>query len=287
MNTTMKTLKNFLELAALVLFALLVPTLSQAQQNLIVQTTLTTALTAPASPATGVAPVPYAAVVLGSTTGLVGYTLNNTTTINAQQFWVLYIDREEMAVIQVNGTVAQVVRGYNSTVATSHQTGAMVLYGKAAWFYSYDPGTTFAQGGSGVSGGTVCTVAGQFAFPWVNVRTGSEWACSPQTLTYVPWFNNSNNPNSSVDFGTTAAVAGAQPIIAPLFRLSGTNAISSFLIPVGFNATAVGGGQFCIVPTGAFTWTLTNNIADAGTAVVGKTLCFTWDAGTAKFSSSY
>ena len=283
----LKTMKKTLKVLLLLLASLALPALSYAQQNLLVQTTLTTALTAPASPSTGVAPVPYANVVLGSTTGLVGYTLNGTTTINAQNFWVLFIDREEMGVIQVNGLVAQVIRGYNSTVATSHAAGAMVLYGKAAWFYSYDPGTTFAQGGSGVSGGTTCTVAGQFAFPWVNVRNGAEWACSPQTLTYVPWFNNSNNPNNSVDFGVSAAVAGAQPIIAPLFRLSGTNAISSFTIPVGFNATAVGGGQFCIVPTGAFTWTLTNNIADAGTAAVGKTLCFTWDAGTAKFSSSY
>jgi hypothetical protein len=282
----MKTLRHKIAFALLVaLVVLLFPLIGQAQQNLLVQTTLSAAIPAPTQTASP--PAPYAIVQVASATGIVGYQLNQTSTINTQNFWVIYVDREEMGVVQASGTTLQVIRGYNSTVATSHASGAMVLYGKAAWFYNYDPGAVLSQGGPGVAGGLVCTVAGQYAFPWLNVRNGAMWACSPTSLTYVPWFGNSNNPTQSIDFGTSAASTGAQAIIAPLFRLSGTNAITSFTIPVGFNATAVGGGQFCIVPTGAFTWTLTNNIADAGTAVVGKTLCFTWDAGTAKFSSSY
>ncbi len=276
-------MKNYFKKLALALALLLAPGLLYAQQNLLVQTTLSAAVPAPTTTTVG----QTAIVQIASATGIVGIQLNPTTTINQQNQWMLYIDREAMPVVSINGTAATVIRGYHGTTATSHASGSMVLYGKVAWFYSVDPGTVLSQGGAGVSGGTACTVAGQFAFPWLNLRNGAMWACSPTSLTYVPWFNNANNPNNSVDFGTSAAVAGAQPIIAPLFRLSGTNAISSFTIPVGFNATAVGGGQFCIVPTGAFTWTLTNNIADAGTAVVGKTLCFTWDAGTSKFSSSY
>lgn len=264
--------------------ALLLPSVSLAQQNLLVQTTLSAAVIPPPSSTT---PNQPGVVQLASATGLVGTSLNATSTINSQNNWILFVDREEMAVVAVQGTNIQVIRGYNSTHATGHASGSMVLYGKAAWFYTTDPGVTFSQGGVGAPGGGTCTVAGQFAFPWLNVRNGEMWACSPTSLMYVPWFGNVNNPAFSVDFGTAAASTGAQAILGPLFRLSGTNAITSFTIPVGLNATAVGGGQFCIVPTGAFTWTLTNNIADAGTAVVGKTLCFTWDASTAKFSSSY
>jgi hypothetical protein len=282
MKTTLKSLALGL-VAALALFA--APQM-QAQQNLLVQTTLTAQVNAPANQPIA-APVPYAYVQLASVTGLVGYQLNQTSTINAQSFWVLYVDREEMGVVAVNGLTLQVIRGYNSTVATSHASGAMVLYGKAAWFYTYDPGAIASQGGPGVPGGLVCTVAGQFAFPWVNVRNGEQWACSPTSLTYVPWFGNSNNPTQSVDFGTQAASTGAEAILGPLFRLSGTNAITSFTIPVGLNATAVGGGQFCIIPLGAFTATATNNISAASTAIAGKTLCYTWDASTAKFNPSY
>lgn len=262
-----------------------------AQQNLLIQTTLAAAVPVPSGTGTitggAATPAPYGLVQLASATSLQGYTLNPTATINVQNLWVLYVDREEMAVIQLNGTAAYVIRGYNSTTATSHVSGAMVLYGKAAWFYNIDPGTVLSQGGAGVSGGSACTVAGQYAFPWVNVRNGAQWACSPTSLSYVPWFNNPLNPAYSIDFGTAASVAGAQPILGPLFRVSGTNAITSFTVPVGMNATAVGGAQFCIVPTGAFTTTATNNIASASTAVVGKTLCFTWDASTAKFNASY
>ena len=279
----MKITRN-LAFLLFVLAALLLPSVSLAQQNLLVQTTLSAAVLPVASSTTPNIPT---TVQIASATGIVAQSLNATTTINSQNFWILFIDREEMAVVGVQGTTLQVLRGYNSTHATGHASGAMVLYGKAAWFYMTDPGVTFSQGGVGTPGGGTCTVAGQFAFPWVNVRNGEMWACSPTSLTYVPWFGNPNNPTQSVDFGTAASIAGAQPILGPLFRLSGTNAITSFTVPVGLNATAVGGGQFCIIPTAAFTATATNNIAAASTAVAGKTLCYTWDASTSKFNPSY
>ena len=283
MKTTLKSLALGL-LAALAV--LLAPQASFAQQNLLVQTTLSTAVAAPASP--GAPPVPSNLVTIASVTGIQAISGNGTSTINQQNQWVIFIDREAMAVVNFNGTTLQVLRGWNSTVATSHVAGAMVLYGRASWFYQYDPGTTLTQGGgSGPSGGTACTVAGQYAFPWLNIRTGSMWACSPTTLSYVPWFNNPMTVDSAIDFGTAASVAGAQPILGPLFRVSGTAAITSFTIPVGLNATAVGGGSFCIYPTAAFTTTATNNIAAASTAIAGKTLCFQWNAATAKFSASY
>lgn len=279
-------IKNTIKAIAFTLlaaFCFAVP--SFAQQNLLVQTTLSAAIAAPTQTASP--PIPVATVQLASTTGIVGYVLNPSTTLNTQQLWVLYVDREEMAVIQISGSTLQVIRGYNSTVATSHASGSMVLYGKALWFYNYDPGTVLSQGGPGVSGGTACTVASQFAFPWLNVRNGAMWGCSPTTLTYVPWFSNALSPLNSADYGTVASVAGATAVQGPFFRVSGTNAITSWTLPVGFNNTATGAGSFCVYPTAAFTTTATNNIASATTAVIGKTLCFTWNASTSKFSASY
>lgn len=263
-----------------------------AQQNLLVQTTLSAAVPLPStsgavSGGAAATPAPFGLVQVASATGIVSYQLNPTSTLNVQNLWVLYVDREEMAVITANGTSLYVIRGYNSTTATSHASGSMVLYGKAPWFYNIDPGTVLSQGGAGVSGGTACTVAGQFAFPWVNLRTGAMWACSPTTLTYVPWFSNPLSPLNSADFGTVASVAGATAVQGPFFRVSGIAAITSWTLPVGFNNTATGAGSFCIYPTGAFTTTATNNIAAASTAVVGKTLCYTWNASTLKFSASY
>lgn len=268
----------------LVVAALLLPSMSLAQQNLLVQTTLSSAVVAPPTSST---PNQSYAVQVASATGIQAQALNATGTINGQNFWLLYVDREAMAVVGVQGTNLRVIRGYSGTHATSHASGAMVLYGQAAWFYDRDPGTAVSQGGVGISGGSTCTVAGQFAFPWVNIRTGAQWGCSPTSLTMVPWFGNPLNPAYAVDYGVGASVAGAQPILGPLFRISGTNAITSFTIPVGMNATTVGGANFCVIPTGNFTTTATNNIAIASTAVTGKTLCFTWEAATSKFSPSY
>lgn len=279
-------MKNTLKVLALTLLTMLLPALSFAQQNLLVQTTLSAALAVPSSTGSS-APLPYSTVQIASATGIVSYALNSTSTLNVQSLWVLYVDREEMAVIQAAGNILQVIRGYNSTVATSHASGSMVLYGKALWFYNYDPGAVLSQGGPGSSGGTTCTVAGQFAFPWLNVRNGAMWGCSPTTLSYVPWFGNPFSPLNSADYGIVASAAGAVAVQGPYFRVSGALAITSWTLPVGFENTSVGAGSFCIYPTGAFTTTATNNIAAATTAVVGKTLCYTWNASTLKFSASY
>ena len=276
------TLKS-LALTLLAAFVLAAP--SFAQQNLLVQTTLSAAVAAPTQ--TTSPPTPVATVQLASTTGIVGYALNPTTTLQAQQLWVLYVDREEMAVIQISGGTLQVVRGYNSTVATSHVSGSMVLYGKAPWFYNYDPGTILSQGGGGPSGGLACTVAGSFAFPWLNVRTGSQWECSSITLQYIPYFNNAMVPGSAIVSTAVASAAGQVTPSGPLFHITGGLAITGFLIPVGCNATAVGGCSFTVIPDGTFTWTTANNIALAGTAVVNKLLTFSWDGKNSKWIPSY
>jgi hypothetical protein len=284
----MKNKLNYLKAALVVLALLCVPALSQAQQNLLVQTTLSVAQAAPATP--GAAPVPYGTVQIASSTGIVGYSLNPTQTINAQQLWVLYIDREEEAVITVQGAVLSVIRGYNSTVATSHVAGTMVLYGKAAWFYNYDPGAILEQGGtSAVSGGTACVLATVFAHPWVNVRTGEQFICSTDTLSWVPGFNQGFGAggNNVPTAGTEASVAGTNAVLGPVFAISGTNAIVTFTPPVGFNTTAAGGGCFTVIPKGIFTWTAAGNISVAGTTTaITQNVTFCWNPYTSKWVPS-
>lgn len=253
-------------------------------QAALTQTTLAAAVSGPAL-YSGTSPTISGTVTLASCTGLAGPILPGTPSS------IIYVGREAMGVFSLNSTscTAVVNRGYLGTQAAPHPSGDMVLYGP-------NYAVTIAQGGNPVPSGLFqqdppvggsCTASGTPTTPWVNVFTGSQWLCSPATGTWVAGFNNPLATDYAGDMGTVASVAGAQTVLGPLFRISGTNAITSFTIPVGLNATASGAGSFCVYPTAAFTTTATNNIAAASTAVIGKLLCFTWDAATSKFAASY
>jgi hypothetical protein len=60
--------------------------------------------------------------------------------------------------------------------------------------------------------------------------------------------------------------------------------IKTITVPTLFNP---GGGTVTLIPTAAFTWDATGNIAIAGTAVIGRALTMTYDALTQKFYPSY
>lgn len=271
---------NFKKIASLLI---LVAGLAGASfgQAALTQTTLASAVNGP-SFYNGTTPSLSLSVTLASCTGIAAPILPGTPSS------IIYVGREAMGVFTVNTStcVLTVNRGYLGTQASPHPSGDMVLYGP-------NYAVTLSQGGNPVPSGLFqvdpplnggCTAAGTPTTPWVNVLTGYQWLCSPTSNTWVPGFNNPTTGSSDGDMGTVASVAGAQTILGPFFRISGTNAITSFTIPVGLDATAVGYGSFCVYPTGAFTTTATNNIAAATTAVVGKTLCFTWNAATQKFS---
>lgn len=176
--------------------------------------------------------------------------------------------RGEAAMVQVviNTTTIQLRRSAGG-VRSGFPSGSLVLFGPPNWFRDYDP-----------SGG--CTLANTYITPWVNTTNGLEWLCSTVTSSWVPGFQNIAGDAAQVS-ATVASVAALLPS-GPLFEVSGTVAITSISIPLGFV-----GGTFCMIPTGVFTLTATNNIAAASTAIVGKTLCETWDAGQAKFAASY
>lgn len=177
---------------------------------------------------------------------------------------------EMMSVTAVNGTNLTVERGIAGSRG-AHATGAYVIIGSAL-----SEAQSFQR--SDASG--PCTAAQTMFTPWINVVNGQQFLCSTLTLTWVPGWNTTGLPA-----GPTADVASAAGVVlpgGPLFTMTGTSAITGFTLPVGF-----AGGGFCVVPSGAFTWTTATNIAVAGTAVVNRLLCFTYNVVTAKWVPSY
>jgi hypothetical protein len=194
-------------------------------------------------------------------------TVASATGITSTPGTLLFVDKEAMYVLAVNGTQVQVSRGESGTAAVAHASGAMVLAGVPSAFFSYAPTGT-------------CTVSQTPVTPWVNIATAAQYLCSSVTGTWVAgWQNDLQTPN------VTAAVASAAGLITPsgpLFHVTGTAAVTGFNIPLGFAY-----GSFTVIPDGTFTTTSANNIALGSTAVVGKPITFVYDPVTAKFYPSY
>lgn len=265
----MKTIRMILALLAL-------PILSLAQ----------TALTATTTNATMNSTQNF--VVLSSTTGIA----------DKSQLYIQDIGQKLGELVTVRGacssTQCTIVRnGSNATAGgnlarttqTGHISGAMVLISPlfannttfGQWAQAYSP-----LGAAPIVNGTAACSNSLYT-PWLNAATGDQWFCSTQTNTWVPGWGTSTDSSAQVITGTaTASVAGATAIAAPLVHISGTNAITSFTMSVGWN-----GEGFCVIPDGAFTTTATNNILKASTAVANRPLCFTWDAKNAGFVPSY
>jgi len=285
MNKTLKKIAFGLFLA---LVALALPSLSQAQQNYLIQTTLTAAVPAPAS-LNLAAPVPYSGVSVASSTGISGILGNQTATINQQTSWQIYVDRELMQVVQVNGNVLQVQRGVGGTVATAHASGAMVLAGRAYWFNVSDPGVSSTPQGTNAPANSPCVLANVIASPWVNVRSGNQWVCNPNSLTWQAGFGSPYIAQNSA-MATVASVAGATNVSFPTIKISGTNAITSWTF-TGNGAIGVCGvatanscmTSFSVIPTGTWTTTATNNIGAVISAVVGQVQVWNWNAVDGKW----
>jgi hypothetical protein len=284
-NTTMRKLLKLFVLPFLLMFA----PLAFAQQNALTQTTLSTALagniigqgTSPLVPA----PV---LVQVASATGIVGINPNLGVTASQPNQSAIYVDRELMLVLAVNGTVLTVARGINGTIAAPHNTGAMVLVGKPIWFYAFDPGGSTTV--PGFVSNVTCVLNNVVVTPWVNIRSGAQWYCNPTSLVWTPGYNNPLLPTGA-SFSTVASVAGATNAPAPVFKVSGANAITSWTFTgngaIGVNGIATAntqsGASFCVIPTGAYTTTATNNIGAATTAVVGIMQCWYWNGPDAKW----
>lgn len=245
----MNTLKN------ITILGLLAASLGLAQLNTLVATTLSAAATATDTK-----------ITVASATGI-------NAPSSTQAGSALYIVDEG----QSQGELVRVTAVSSTTIsirrtgrAVAHASGAMVLVAtNANWFYSTNPSGS-------------CTRAETYVAPWLNTNTGQQWICSTESLTWTPGWGNLAASAQIVNSSATASVAGATAIAGPLLKISGTNAITSFTMGVGWN-----GNNFCVYPTGAFTGTATNNIAKAFTAVADRILCFVWDTDGGTFSPSY
>jgi hypothetical protein len=188
---------------------------------------------------------------------------------------------EAMQVVAVpsTGTTVQVLRGYDQTIPTAHLTLVPVLAGPANAFNEYDP--------TGA-----CTAANTQYTPYINLKTGNQWLCSPISNSWVPGFFNIDGYAGVT--AAVASVAGATNPSGPLFHVTGTNAITAWgsstsvgLFGGAGSATSTVGAPFCVIPDAIFTTTATNNIALASTAVVNKILCFTFDQTNKKYVPTY
>ncbi len=245
----MKTLKNLTILGLLAVFS------AFAQQNTILQTSLSAAVSATATQ-----------FRVAAATGINGQTVS----VPGSSLWIADIGQtmgELVQVQSVSGTTVNVARFQGR--ATAHASGAMVLVATVPnWFATVDP-----QGS--------CVTARTFATPYLNTSNGNQWLCSTKTLTWTPSWGTPA-AGQALSATATASVAGATAIAGPFVEISGTNAITSFTMSTGWN-----GQSFCTYPTAAWTITATNNIAKAATAVADRALCFTYNANSSKFSPQY
>jgi hypothetical protein len=274
---------KFAKSLALTVFLVIALSLASFGQTALTQTTLSLSQgVGEAGLASGLSSSYSTTVSLASATGI-------TVAFNGQPVTFLYIDQEVEGILTtVTGqtTIFNVLRGQMGTKASPHASGDMVLAQIV----------TPQFGGGAGSGGLqltdppfngACLGSGTVFTPWINVNTQAQWLCSTITGTWVPGFSN---PYVGGLERVTTAVASAAGLITPsgpLFHITGALAITGFNIPIGFNATAVGGGQFCAIPDGTFTTTNANNIALGSTAVVNKMLCWSWDATNSKFVPTY
>jgi len=125
-----------------------------------------------------------------------------------------------------------------------------------------------------------------------TVTSGNISACTSTSMVMVtPVLGAATGTSLAVSnvIGTTA-VANTLGITA--FVLStpkainfvGAGLIKTITVPTLFST---GGGEITLIPTAAFTWDATGNIAVAGTAVISRALTMTYDSFTAKFYPSY
>jgi len=276
---TMKNTLNYLIALAVLLVA---PQFAIAQQNNFTQTTLSAAV-AGGSVNVGTPAPTYVQVT--SATNIVGLGPNLSGTASQPAMTSIFVDRELMSVISVSGTLLQVARGQGGTVAVPHAKGSMVLAGYPFWFSQNDPG---GSGGFSGVGSSACTGANVIAGPHINTRTGAQWICSSKTGTWVPGFNNPLAFSASGLTADVASVGGATVPSGPIFHVTGTNAITSWSIPVGCAAETVSGAlpgacTFITIPDAAFTWAGGGNMAATGTAVANLPIIWIWDSGNQKW----
>ena len=158
----------------LVLFLLAVSAF--AQQNTTNQTTLSASIVDPFPPSAG------GLVTTISVTSATNMTVPSFGTSGITTF--LFVDRELMGVIAINGTSLTVRRGQGGSKTSSHLSGAIVWWGPQRYFLNVAPAG-------------LCTPNNIIASPAVVVADGSVWVCSGVTSTAGIWAQTINGADSN------------------------------------------------------------------------------------------
>ena len=181
--------------------------------NALTQTTLAAAIT---TPSTGVQ-----ASTIVSVSSATGITANKSA---------IYVDRELMWVLAVNGTILTVMRGASGTRATTHANASVVWIGDKNQFVS------FPQTGS-------TTVGNNIADPMIDISTGIKYFAKDSVFV-----GDNNAPTSgsvlatgrfrypTITFGSTAYGSLGTAVSS----VAGTVYIADVYVERDFTATGVG-----------------------------------------------
>lgn len=250
------TMKNYIRIFSL--FVLAAWSASMYGQVALSSTTLSAAITDPAS----------RTVVVASATGI-------TIPGNGQNTTVLYVDDEEMVVNAVSGTTLTVQRGAGPTKSRLHQSGATVYFGPPKYFFERPSGSL--RGGA-------CTAANEIVLPQINVQTGDVFNCGAEGLwkqaSQFSWYtfvlSGLNQPANSVATaaGTPLAVTGgvgsAQSATTGTGGAGAPITLTCGVGGVGGSSSGTGGaGGACAVVAGAGGGTVTGGAGGALNATAG------------------
>ncbi len=243
-NITRITLLGLLALAAF------------AQQNTLVETTLSAAITNVSATcfqvtaATGITAGSFSA----GTAGSILYIQDIAQTVG-----------ESVRVTSVSSTTICGNRGANGTRAVTHASGAKVWIATAAnWFSSVDPVGS-------------CTLANTYVTPYINIANGKEWVCSAITLTWVPngdyvFFVPGNSCAGAATNGSTvtnsyiAIGASYVSVLNSSLAAAGTNTITcNIMLPSRVTATRGAVLKDIVIAVGSKTTAPTS----IGTATLG------------------
>lgn len=251
-----------LSLFCLVVFAL------HAQQNTLVTTTLSSAVTAGASK-----------IVVASATGINAPSFADGLAGSA--LFILDPGQNIGELVQVQAVNSTTITVRRAARAAAHVSGALVYVAtKADWFYSVDPSGS-------------CTLASTYVSPYLNVQNGQRWECSSITGT---WVRNNDYvfyvpPTQCTTIPTTSTVTNTYPQVgasgvfvlnATTNAAAGTTTLScNILIPTRVSTTRGAVLKDIVVAVGSQTTAPTS----IGTATLG-TITMPTPAATTQTAST-
>jgi hypothetical protein len=117
--------------------------------------------------------------------------------------------------------------------------------------------------------------------PAIGAATGASLVLSGAATAATVAVSNVTGTTATAN---TLGITGNALATPKAIGFVGAGLIKTIGIPSLF---AAAGGAVTLIPTAAFTWDATGNIALPGTAVVGRPLTMTYDGTTQKFYPSY